>query len=296
MYHVATTLRILVAGTLGVVALGATHAAPGPEDIPWRLDHANVVVRNLAAARADFERLGFAFKAGRIHRNSIDNAHMKFPDGTELELITASEPRDALARRYVELLRSGEGGAFFAMRADSVAGVLAALRRYDPSLKADTVGSYIDIDDPPGWNLPELFVMRYLTPPVDSAHHHAHPNGAYALRALWLKRDSADRADLSAFDLRPLAVNSAPLERPGVRAARFAGGSELYVLPAMPRDSGVTRIIGVTILVRDAARAAELLQQRVHQPFTVRHSPRGRLVLVPPELTHGIWLELLEAR
>jgi len=55
MYHVATTLRILVAGTLGVVALGATHAAPGPEDIPWRLDHANVVVRNLAAARADFD-------------------------------------------------------------------------------------------------------------------------------------------------------------------------------------------------------------------------------------------------
>ena len=263
---------------------------------PWRLDHANVVVRNLAAARSDYERLGFTFKLGRLHDNSIVNAHVKFPDGTELELITAFERRDALAGRYLDLLSRGEGGAFFAMRADSVAAVLAALRRYDTTLRADTAGAYISIDDPPGWNLPELFVMRYLTPPVDSARHYTHANGAFALRAVWLALDSNDRADLSAFALRPAPAETAPLGREGARVARFTGGSALYTMPRAARDSGVTRILGVTIAVRDAASASQLLQERMRQPFVVRESSRGRAVLIPPELARGIWIELLESR
>ena len=286
----AQPVRLALTGLLAAGLL----AAGGPDPIPWRLDHVNVVVRNLAAARADYERLGFAFKLGRLHQNSIVNAHMKFPDGTELELITAFERRDALAGRYLDLLQHGQGGAFFAMRADSVAGVLAALRRYDSSLSADTIGYFIDIDDPAGWNMPELFVMRYVTPPVDSAHHYDHPNGAYALRAVWLALAPNDSADLSAFDLRPVAAEAAPLGREGARVARFTGGSALFALPRAARDTMVTRILGVTIAVRDAERAAQLLQERMRQPFVVRESPRGRAVLVPPELTHGLWLELLE--
>lgn len=221
----------MILGVLAAVALQA----------PLRLDHVNVVVRDIAAAQADYERLGFAFKAGRLHANSILNAHMKFPDSTELELITATEPRDRLARRYLDLLAAGEGGAYFAMRGDSAA--------------ASTI------------DLPECFFTRYLVPPIpDSARHFDHPNGAYALKEVWLAIEPADSARL-----RGLATAS------GVR-----------IVPRRPGETGVTRIVGVTIAVRDASRTARVLQR------PVQTTARGRVVLVPPSEAHGIWLEFRE--
>src|ERR1051325_615839 len=87
-----------------------------------RVDHVPVAVRDLDAAVRDFSAMGFSFKPGRPHPNSILNQHIKFRDGTAGELITAAEPRDNLARYYVEFLREGEGGAFAAFEgaADSV--------------------------------------------------------------------------------------------------------------------------------------------------------------------------------
>ena len=46
------------------------------------------------------------------HDNGIRNQHAKFPDGTELELITATEARDVLTTTYVRYLASGDGPAF----------------------------------------------------------------------------------------------------------------------------------------------------------------------------------------
>ncbi|HEX8906001.1 MAG TPA: VOC family protein, partial [Longimicrobiaceae bacterium] len=55
-----------------------------------RVDHVPVAVRDLEAAVRDFAALGFSFKPGRPHPNSILNQHVKFRDGTEVELITAT--------------------------------------------------------------------------------------------------------------------------------------------------------------------------------------------------------------
>ncbi|MEL6821313.1 MAG: VOC family protein [Calditrichota bacterium] len=67
------------------------------------LDHVNIAVKDLPKAVSFFEdTLGFAIKPGRLHKNSIDNAHVKFKDGSSLEFITASEPRDTLAKYYLD--------------------------------------------------------------------------------------------------------------------------------------------------------------------------------------------------
>jgi glyoxalase-like protein len=73
------------------------------------LDHIPIVVRDLDRAAADFEALGFVLKPGRPHANGLHNVHAKFPDGTELELISPSTPTDDLSHRYVEWLRQGDG-------------------------------------------------------------------------------------------------------------------------------------------------------------------------------------------
>ena len=258
---------LLVGGLFALVPV--LHA----QQVPWRLDHANIVVRDLEAAQREFEQLGFVIKTGRPHDNSIQNLHLKFLDGTELELITATEPRDSLAMRYLSLLEQGEGGAFFAMRADTIGRLERSVRR---------------------WNLRELFVTTFQQSPTDSAHHFQHPNTAYTLQAVWLAVDTSDRANFTRFGLVPVAPDDTPQPRQGnSRAATFEGGSMLYLLPRVSTDTWATRIVGVTILVGNAAQAAELIGARRSEPMVVRDSHRGRSLMV---YTHGIWIELLEPR
>jgi hypothetical protein len=81
------------------------------------LDHAIVVVNHLDSASDRFRRLGFRIKAGRLHANGLLNRHIKFRDGTEVELMTLrGAPRDDMARGYSDLMRAGDGGAYVALQ------------------------------------------------------------------------------------------------------------------------------------------------------------------------------------
>src|SRR5262245_30871681 len=95
----------------GLFMLCATLAW-GAEDEPIAgLDHIPTAVRDLEAASARYRALGFVLKPGRLHDDSILNNHAKFPDGTEIELITATQPGDALASRYLQKIAAGDGPA-----------------------------------------------------------------------------------------------------------------------------------------------------------------------------------------
>lgn len=52
------------------------------------LDHVVLAVRDLDAAAAGFARHGFRSKPGRLHANGLLNRHVKFRDGTGIELMT----------------------------------------------------------------------------------------------------------------------------------------------------------------------------------------------------------------
>src|SRR5690242_10422044 len=93
------------------------------------IGHIPLAVRNLDAASADYRALGFALKPGHPHEDSILNNHVKFADGTELELITASEPRDKTAAGYLRMLGAGEGPGFLALEWSDAGRVRSALTR-----------------------------------------------------------------------------------------------------------------------------------------------------------------------
>src|SRR5512134_3767719 len=80
------------------------------------LDHAIVVVNNLDAASDAFRRAGFRIKRGRLHANGLLNNHIKFRDGTEIELMTVrGRPGDDMARRYAGLMAGGDRGVYVAL-------------------------------------------------------------------------------------------------------------------------------------------------------------------------------------
>src|SRR5476651_2867780 len=98
-------------GRLLLSLLIALYAAPAWAQFSLQgLDHVPVVVRDLEQAKADFEALGFVLKPGQPHANGLRNLHAKFPDGTEIELITATTASDSLSAEYLEWQRVGEIG------------------------------------------------------------------------------------------------------------------------------------------------------------------------------------------
>src|SRR5512145_2598094 len=123
----ALACSILVAWLAAPVAHESNGRRPEYGAAITGLDHIPVAVADLDRAAARYRELGFALKPGRPHANGIRNQHVKFPDGTEIELITAPEARDPLTTSYREHLGRGDGPAFLAFFAPDLDPVAARL-------------------------------------------------------------------------------------------------------------------------------------------------------------------------
>jgi Glyoxalase-like domain len=260
------------------------------------VDHVPIAVRDLEAATAHYrDRLGYSIKPGRPHPNSILNSHQKFRDGTQLELITATEPRDETAADYISFLQSGDGAAYLSLSAGPMgplAPISAALREVEPEHRATLGEGYQSISFPNGHPLEYIFFSLNRPSPTDRPEHKAHANAAAGLHAVWLAH-----ADPSP-EIRML-------ERLGARACpsrlmlpigavrqeiRLARGS-LYLVPRAetpPRRA----IAGVTVEVTDldSARASLRLPPGA---VTEGRDARGRWLRVAPQHAHGLWMEFL---
>jgi hypothetical protein len=104
----------IIAG-VALAALVLPPVAAPARPVVEGLDHAPIAVTDLDGAAAAFSRLGFLIKPGRPHDDGIRNRHVKFPNGGGIELITAANPTDDLAREYVDWLRAGPGAAFWSL-------------------------------------------------------------------------------------------------------------------------------------------------------------------------------------
>ena len=309
--HVGSMGRILRSGTIPVLllALSSSCAAQEPEpraasaSVPAaceapdsagpRLDHVPIAVRDLEAARRDYAALGFSFKPGRPHPNSIDNLHVKFADGSALELITATEPRDELARHYLSFLAEGEGGAFLSLDGGQVGPISSAIRPLEPDHRT-TVGSYYEsLSFPTGHELKYLFFILVRSRPPDLPEHLAHANTARRLAAVWLRRAGPAREVRLLERLGGRACPSALALPAGAAQTEVrTGGGSIYLVPA-PGAAAHRAIAGLTVEVADlaAARRAVLL------PDSALHrgrDERGQWLRVPPVHARGLWLELLQ--
>lgn len=270
----------------------AAEAARSSATTVAGLDHVPVAVRDLEAAAARFERLGFVLKPGRLHANGLRNRHAKFPDGTEIELITASEAGDALTTEYVAHLAGGDGPAFLALFAPDRDRLARELRAAGLRPRASDGLLFFDAGDP----LRYLFFGARGASPTDRPEHFRHPNGADALVAAWLSAD-----DLSA-ERRLLATVGATFAEEEVHApaatratvARLPYGEVLLL--AGPARAGGRRIAGVTVRTRSLAAARAVLAARGGPPVAVVRTPRGASVFLPPGETAGLWIELREER
>ena len=156
------------------------------------MDHIPLAVNDLERSKSDFEALGFALKPGRPHANGLRNAHVKFPDGTEIELITAPAAVDALTSEYQSWLKGGDGAAFLGLYAPDFNALIQRLSRQ--GLVLDWKGGLGTFTEPA--DLRRLFFARRQHSPTDRPEHFAHANTAFSLAGVWLA-GAASRATLA---------------------------------------------------------------------------------------------------
>jgi glyoxalase-like protein len=246
----------------------AAFGLPGGAQPATGLDHIPIAVNDLDRASSDYRALGFALKPGRPHDNGITNQHVKFPDGTELELITAPAARDPLTATYRRHLAAGDGPAFLAL--------------FAPGVDAASLGLNAD-------PLQYIFMSGRNQSPTDRPEHFAHPNTAESLIGVWLAGDdlSGERRLLEKIGARIKADEVRVPEPIRAQVAHLAEG-DVVLLPASRQLVPGRRIVGATMRVRDLATARRVLGGRGRAI--------GSSIFLPPELTHGLWLELREMR
>jgi hypothetical protein len=243
------------------------------------LDHIPIAVRDLDRAAANYRSLGFALKPGRPHANGITNQHVKFPDGTELELITAPAARDALTTTYRRHLARGDGPAFLSL--------------FAPGADVRSLG----LDAKP---LRYIFMSGRNQSPTDRPEHFAHANSAESLVGVWLAGDdlSPERRLLAKLGAQVVSEDR-PVPDPHLRASRYGGRTakaqiarltegEVALLPGARQLVPGRPIVGATVRVRDLAAARNVLAGRGQEI--------GSSIFLPPALTHGLWLELRAGR
>ena len=125
-----------------VEATEPQEASLGPSIIG--IDHMPLAVKDLEQASDTYRQLGFSLKPGRLHEDGIRNNHVKFKDGSGIELLNPpSKSVDALTAHYLGHLKQGDcpviGAVFHAQDA-------ATAVRYLDSSK----GSLISLKTPSG--------------------------------------------------------------------------------------------------------------------------------------------------
>ncbi len=272
------------------VLLTASAAAAAPRrPLVEGLDHTPVAVTDLDQAAADFSKLGFIIKPGRPHDDGIRNRHVKFPNGGEIELITASKPTDALARDYVDWLKGGEGPAFWSLYSPDLVALTAFLTRrgLDPDNQGDLV-TFSRTAMPH-----RLFFADRLRSPTDGVAYWAHPNTAYKLAGVWLAGTAPEQTLLPELGAkRSHRVRCSPFDRHAVAFDLPEAGDQVMVSRSV-RPPPERSIIGLTVLVKSLATARGLLDAN-HVAYASPERCRPHSLWVPPAAAHQTWLEFYE--
>ncbi len=255
------------------------------------MDHIPLAVTNLDSAAGLYRKLGFSLKPGRPHANSIINQHIKFPDGTEIELISALEARDQLSSEYLNFLKSGDGPAFVGF--------------YAPEM--DDLADHFDFNGmvyhssgglltfPVSDKLRYIFFGRRLRSPTDKPEYFNHRNSAAALIGVWISAEDFE-AEYQLFNKLGALISEENVFVPEKLKSTVIrlNQAEVVILPASRQLVPGRKIAGAIILVRDMDKLIQVLLNATINVPEVIQTDVGRSLFLPPGLTNGIWLEFRE--
>ncbi len=289
------------------------------------IDHVGVAVRDLATARAAYtDTLGFRAAPATKLPTGLQNITIWFADTTYLELLTYYDRERA--PEIAAILERYEGGIFAGLdvgsaqatrdflvaRGIDVEGPVSGSATVDPIGEPVEMWRHLTFRQPvvPAnavffieYNREKLAEMSRSHPEFSPLTFADHANGARGMRSVWMAV-----ADLQAATDAYRAAGFTPgreLEVPrlGATGREILAGRGRILLLAPSRVDGIVAaflrqrgegVAGVSLEVADLAAAQQMLAARAGLRFATYEGPYGEGVLIPPELTHGLWIEMVE--
>jgi hypothetical protein len=317
-------------------AAPTTPAVPAPGASPAGLlggerglDHVNLATTDLAAVVKTLEGLGLGRPVRGRMPDGLENANFYFEDATYLEVLATTDaartpwvPR-FLARgpglmKLVLVARSVDESAAF-LRGRGVATALprgGTIRTEGEQARGRGELWRKLLFDPSPLPCDCLFLIAYR--PEDRAkvlrlvddgslrRRFRHPNTARGLLAVSFAVADLDSA-VRSFERIGLSAGERFTDaRLAARGRRIQVGVGTILLLSPAAGSGpVARLLerrggpallGASLAVRELVTARRLAEAGAGRPLPEASGPLGRAVLVPPEVAHGAWLELVESR
>lgn len=282
---------LLISAAIWPQSAPAPEPSLGPSIIG--IDHIPVAVRDLDRASEHYRSLGFTLKPGRLHSNGIRNNHIKFPDGSGIELISPpAKPVDELTADYAARIVEGDGPAYLSFHARNPEKLVAALRSASIGFKKQD--DFITLPDP---RLQFLFFDQDNRSPTDRPEHFAHANTAVAMTGVWLAVDDTTQQSVAKLLLAlGSVVSSKTVFVPcATKADVWTVQNGLIVLLPKSYELHPGRpVVGVDFQVRDFAAATRYLPSRPISSCANSKESGPRRLFMPPTGANGLWLEFHE--
>ncbi len=291
------------------------------------IDHIMVVVRDLNATTATFRKLlGFNAERWGKFPDGIENAGMHFRNRSYLELLGIYDREKAAQTEEAKFLQRNEGATGVALHvssADSAANFLRG-RGFDVAGPDVFPPPREESQQPQPWMWRTVsfkkrtgpgaivFLIEYNEQARENRQKEdlqkyeaarVHPNTAEKIQSVWITVKDLDAA-VKAYESIGLSagrrVNLPQLEARGHEVV--AGNGVVLLLQANTPKSKVTSflarrgegIMGVSIKVAALNRARNILETNIKQKFTPYVGAYGKSILIPAEVTRGVWVELFQ--
>jgi len=282
------------------------------------LDHVGVAVRDLETAKKDYrDVLGFTVFAGGKHPNGSRNSGPALESGY-LELITfwdQTKPQGAMLAKFLEKY---EGAIFVGLDVLPVDDTAKLLRARGVNVQGPEAGSISS--DPeqrdPGfaWRLvgldtgavPAAHLPTKSTDAVFFIQYQgtAHPNTAKKLSSVWMavRELEATAKEYETMGFRPGRKLAVPQLEARSQEIEAGDGTILLLqsqastgkVASFLAERGAEGIMGVSIEVASLQTARTLLEANTKRQFAPYAGPFGQSILIPPEFTHGVWMEFFQ--
>lgn len=150
----------------------------------------------------DYQNNGFIIKQGRKHSNGLYNSHIKFRNGSSLELMTVQgEPKDEIAKDYMKIMKEVETGAYIALKVTSASDASIKLKKMgiENKIIKNRLWNYVTFPSNSPENL--FFLIEMKTSPDDLDSLYLHKNGSVAIGNVFFNGNEDTRALLQGLGL-----------------------------------------------------------------------------------------------
>lgn len=241
-------VSIFTAFAVGSAQQGCVAARTAPA-----LDHAILAVGDLDGAAAGFSTAGFRLKPGRLHASGLLNRHIKFRDGTSIELMTVrGEPGDSLAADYAQLLATSTSpGVYVGLTIADLDATAPATKRLGLAVQHRRSGSMRFVSFPAWSPAAAVFFGSPGLPVGDPDSVVTHAMAVTGLAEAWVEGGGVLGELLATLGAAACGTARAPDGRTGERWSLARGHIVVVAAPSETRP----RVLGV-VLRGEPGRAA----------------------------------------